>query len=751
MSERYPARVFEVYLSEVSYRLREERNVSSDQRLVLNTICKRPELRPLLGNITFCIDNDVDIYFSLDDSRTIRIGHQLLNQPVVAAFHLRHAIELSILLSKLSLDSQLERFSITAIAALHTAMLYLDDMISQEKECVLQGLPDWMQNVFARISEFGSEEARAEVAIEVIGAHLRNLYPFQHKLYPGLDIGELIGPVTVAGMKRLKGLLSIAMPTERILTRGGDTRLEVDADTGLNQYGCSPRPRPWAITFSSCTSSSISDHAFWRAEKLRQALIQDAVDGQLPDRYKSELERVRRKLTDLLQLDCIHGAQLILTPSGTDAELYALHLAMGSSSQPICNILISRTEVGSGTALAAGGRHFDSHTPMGDHSVAGDPVEGFPVDSVEVVVLDLRGEGGGLLFTEELDGRIRERVEASLAKGYRVLLHLLDCSKTGIGGPSLGVAQDLKSTYPDEVEVLVDAAQFRLGRSALHRYVNSGFMVLITGSKFFTGPPFSGALIVPPEISSKVPAMPVLPCGMRAYATRAELPATWGDFGRNLSGRQNLGLLLRWQAALWEINAFYSVSEQERLRTIEVFGTQIIRMIDANPDLKLVMAPPHERGYGQSERTWDQLPTIFTFLVYRADPESGQRRPLSYDEARYAYYCVNADIARFLPACASDRDHELAAKRCHIGQPVRIHRDNGVWVGALRIAAGARLVSGVQFDDSLGDRPESRLDREIQTAGVIFGKLSVIVKYWNELKKYNISSGANSAAGFYQF
>jgi len=751
MSSRYPAEFFNAYPSEVSYRLKEEHHINCDQRLVLNVVCKRPELRPFLGGVTFCIDNDLDTYFSLDDPKTIRIGGRLLSQPIHAAFHLRHALELSILLSNLSFESELERFTITATAALHAAMSYLNNMISQERENVLPRLPAWMRDVFMRFSDVEGEESRAGWVMGIIGMHLDDLYPFQHKLYPGLDIGMLDGSSIEIWKERLNGLLLVAIPTENLLTRGGDTRLRVDANTGLNQYGCSPRPRPWAITFSSCTSSSISEYAFWRAEKLRQALMQDAADGQLPNRYKSEMGRVRRKLTELLQLDNIHGTELIVTPSGTDAELYALHLAMGSTNQPICNILISRTEVGSGTVFAGGGRHFDSCTPMGENAMAGEPVDGFPVDSVEVVVLDLRGEGGALLSTEELDSQIRDQVLQSLAGGKRVLLHLLDCSKTGIGGPSLSTVQHLKSTYPDKVEVLVDAAQFRLERSAFHRYIKSGFMVLVTGSKFFTGPPFSGALIVPPEISSKISAMPLLPRGMSAYATRAELPDSWDGLGKNLSNRPNLGLLLRWQAALWEIDAFYSVPDKERLRTIEAFGIKIIQMIDDNPDLRLVMAPPHERGYRQTERSWDQLPTIFTFLVYRADQESGGQRPLSYDEAKHAYYCLNADIAGILPVYASDRDHELAVKRCHIGQPVRIHQENGIWVGALRIAAGARLVSGVQFDDSLGDRPESRLDREIQTAGVVFSKLSVIVKYWDDLKKYNFTCGSNTSAGFHQF
>ena len=34
--------------------------------------------------------------------------------------------------------------------------------------------------------------------------------------------------------------------------------------------------------------------------------------------------------------------------------------------------------------------------------------------------------------------------------------------------------------------------------------LDDGAIVLLTGSKFFRGPPFSGAVIVPPKIMSKL-------------------------------------------------------------------------------------------------------------------------------------------------------------------------------------------------------------------------------------------------------
>ena len=58
------------------------------------------------------------------------------------------------------------------------------------------------------------------------------------------------GPARAA----IAGALELALPLERILVAGGDTRLRVDPAHGLNRYGTAPRPRPEAVHFSSSTA-----------------------------------------------------------------------------------------------------------------------------------------------------------------------------------------------------------------------------------------------------------------------------------------------------------------------------------------------------------------------------------------------------------------------------------------------------------------------------------------------------------------
>jgi len=87
MNTEQVKQVFDSFPVETAYRLRDDAGVHSDQRLILNTVCKRPELRPLLSSITFSIDGDLDGLFSIEGAGQISVGSKLLSDPVPATFH----------------------------------------------------------------------------------------------------------------------------------------------------------------------------------------------------------------------------------------------------------------------------------------------------------------------------------------------------------------------------------------------------------------------------------------------------------------------------------------------------------------------------------------------------------------------------------------------------------------------------------------------------------------------------------------
>jgi len=748
ITRKHVQRTFKEFASRPLYSFSPDNSVTADDRLVVASVCKRPELRPLLRNIVFSIDNLHNLPFILLSDRGITIDRRVLKTPVLAAFHLRHALELVTLRSCLPDERSLSMSLAVAMAAFHTALSYLEGMIGQERILVRDNFPAWEQRIAGIFREYtGNEEVETEHSALVTDC--LDLLRLEGQEIQDVRTEEIQSAVATT-LKRLKALLPLSCPAEHLLMSGGDSRLIVDDETGLNTYGCSPRPRPWAITFSSCTASSISDIAFQEAEWLRQSLLLDAWKGSLIGRCEAELQHIRGSISRVFELEQVPGTEIILTPSGTDSEFYALYFAMGASEHRICNILISSTEIGSGTVYAAGGRHYDTLAPHSCDVEAGMSLEGFPCHRVGISTLELRHNNGALLTTDELNSATETLVTKAINKGERVLIHLLDCSKTGIGGPGIDTIRELRRKHPALVTVVVDAAQMRLGRESLRRYLGEGFMVLFTASKFFTGPPFSGALLVPPTVAREVPGLDPLPPGFTSYSTRWDLPHVWQKLATALEPEANLGLLLRWRSAIWEMTAFHSVSSSDKYRTLKTFGKEILRMIQDSPDLNLVMAPPHERGSRGQGVSWDQLPSIFTFLVHHRN-EAPVRQPLSYDETCIAYRCLNMDVSHLLPIQASDREYELARKRCHIGQPVRIQQEGGRWVGGLRIAAGARLVSGVEFDDALGETPCERLETEIRTVRIILFKLSVIVKYWTDLSEYDLCKGIKPGAGYYLY
>lgn len=73
-------------------------------------------------------------------------------------------------------------------------------------------------------------------------------------------------------------------------------------------------------------------------------------------------------------------------------------------------------------------------------------------------------------------------------------------------------------------QVVVDACQLRSDPANIVEYVAKGFITLVTGSKFFCGLPFSGAVLLPPATLAEIEAgIEHLPRGLDDYFTRHEV------------------------------------------------------------------------------------------------------------------------------------------------------------------------------------------------------------------------------------
>ncbi|CAN0444541.1 unnamed protein product, partial [Discosporangium mesarthrocarpum] len=121
---------------------------------------------------------------------------------------------------------------------------------------------------------------------------------------------------------------------------------------------------------------------------------------------------------------------------------------------------------------------------------------------------------------------VRDAMESSPSRV--VVVHVVMGSKTGLCSPSMKNIEDLQQQYGERLVVVMDACQLRTNLSCVADNASRGFLTLITGSKFFCGPPFSGAVILPAEAMRELEegagaATGTLPSGIKDYFTCYEV------------------------------------------------------------------------------------------------------------------------------------------------------------------------------------------------------------------------------------
>jgi hypothetical protein len=492
-------------------------------------------------------------------------------------------------------------------------------------------------------------------------------------------------------------------PLDRLLSTGGDPRLAVNPASGFNEYGCRPYPYPEMLSFSSSTATSISQRGYDRAQAARQALMRSAIAVGIEAAFDERMEAMRYELRGYLGLSPT-GADVVFSPSGTDAQLLALFLARALLGAALTTVVVGADQTGSGTINTARGCHFSAATANGSRVQKGEPIAGLAhsVESIGLRLLDDAGEAYSLIASDDM---VLAAVESSVARGRKVLLQAMDSSKFGWRAPSDRCLDEIAKRWPGQVRVVIDACQMRLGRARLRNYLDRGYMVIITGSKFFTGPPFSGALLVPSALAADLDMASVVPSGLLEYVSRSDLPRDWPNLRSHFPVRNNLGQWLRWEAALEEIGAYYRVPPEFRLSALTTFGKGVGRIIDASPSLVLLPQQPGPEDSSGDDEELSQR-TIFPFMVRHCG------RFLSLDDCRMLYRALARDAGN---------DPGADEKSCLIGQPVALGRGEKLQAAALRFSASARLVSEAFSPDQAIAR--GNLQRAIDDVGTVATKL----------------------------
>ncbi|WFU11361.1 hypothetical protein QA646_23460 (plasmid) [Rhizobium sp. CB3090] len=467
------------------------------------------------------------------------------------------------------------------------------------------------------------------------------------------------------------------------LISGGDERLECESATGLNMYGHGPSPRPQDLAFGSSTASTISAPAFAAVGAYHAGLLQEMETRPAADIYAREIARMRAKLLRLLGLDQSSGSSqvdAIMATSGTDIHLFAAALLARQDDRTLMTITLMGNETGSGVMTAASGRHFMSRVSNNRPVAKGEELS--PGHATRNATVAVRNADGTLRSDEEIESELRGLIELARAAELRCLLVVTDVSKTSLLAPGLETVFRLKERFGAMLDIMIDACQFRVSAATIRAYLAQGFLVAVTGSKFLAGPIFSGALLCPPQMSDRLKQRP-LPLALADYCAKADWPEGW--VARDvLTDHANFGLLLRWKAALFELERFISMPEEKVIAVLSAFAEAVGERLKRDGAFELLDSRPIDRNrlWGRSHAArWDEMPSIFSFYLH--NPHRGGI--LTATETAAVYKNLAAEQSGLAPV--------------RLGQPVRCADFGDMPASALRICLSAPLI--VQASESV--------------------------------------------------
>jgi hypothetical protein len=363
-----------------------------------------------------------------------------------------------------------------------------------------------------------------------------------------------------------------------------------------------------------------------------------------------------------------------------------------------------------------------------------DPTKGrrvWPSADIDVAVVPVRDDAGLPLRQAEIESAVAVRLRAARDRRRRLLLHVLLGSKTGISAPTRSYVASIDCPS-DEVDVVADSCQLRVAAESLGQLVRAGWMVQISGSKFLTGPPFSGALVLPARLRERQHEVARLLAEAPEVLSVSYWSSYWrAAFGATSSRPTSFGPLLRWVGALVELALFRAVPPDLAKHAFDAFRLELRERLASSRFLAEV-DPPHACDAETNAQGWDFASfagsSIICFAPLAADGAGGLRR-LDFKEADRLFRLLNANIEARL----GDLDPlgaALARQPVHIGQPVDLVPGSEQPNVILRLVIGARFFSTICM---AGSRADAALDAEIADAVRCLDKAELILSKWHIL------------------
>jgi len=603
---------------------------------------------------------------------------------------------------------------------------------------------------------------------------------------------------------------------ESLLTSGGDDRTLIDPTTGKNKYHIRPRPIDTElgdIFRGSCTGNPPTARGFDAARRLYDEFIAPLLSGEakeehdegdevssstssisraarlatrlahlrsdlaapdLDDAVRSVMSDQRNRLSKLLNLP--NGAEVLLCPSGSDAEYLPLAVARtlmaaddrkrsrssGKSTEQkkkektIVNGVTQFKEVGAGTSVASVGRYFSSTAPLlGD--VAGFEVDTPPPhlsgfgptvvdESRSHIVAARRADGTAEKANEEMKQFVNDHCSSDNTDSYYPIVHGVFGGKTGLRDAHCA---DMPTTTVGKAGAtsltVVDACQGRFTADELASWLSNDSLVLFTSSKFYQGPPFCGAVILPPGIAARLADVTVedllfdrdddeSECvtdmftedGLGAFLTDKELPPClecWHSFLAPSSTRPspdiNVGLALRWESGLAGMEALSDVDDDERDAIVADWAGAVEDMVKV------------EGGNGEHlDAWWIERSIVSIRVARRSAVGEATTEWMGMGDLRKLYAWMSEDVSgRIQGVIGSEEDAEALSKIAYIGQPVDVSESHGI----VRIALGAESMLSYRNDNK----------KTLEEDRWVVKKMAAIAKHFEALDNYCEDGGDN--------
>lgn len=650
-------------------------------------VLKRFNTVPKINNINIITSTSEPNIFKIVPNKSIIIGTSFLNKPALALVYLRYGIEWQLWYK--ALNSEKYDTALCDLAALEVTKIFYKLLPKDDKE-KLENLDYFLLNLIKNDTDF---------SVETLLNH------------PELQALHGVNNTNKIFKKTWKTIVkNLAKPTEYLLMDGGDLRLNIDEIDLLNKYGCRPFPRPDAFTFSSSTATSVSNFAFDKTDKVRSILIRNSLKNGFKNATIEFSELLKNNLKKIFKLN--EESEIIFSPSGTDSSLQIAAITQIFSDKEITHVLVASDETGSGVPSALKGCHFENTTALNFPVKKGDKIEGFR--DVDLIKIPFRDENGSLKSSKQLDEEVYDAIYKTNEQGRHIVLHTMDQSKLGYQSPSDELIRRLDTLSKLSIQIVVDASQLRLDPKDIQNYLNKGYIVTITGSKYFTGPPYSGALLLPKSVSKVILSVKnSLPAGLTQYYNHSDWPISW-FCSNDLSDGYNYGSYTRWNAAIVEMDRYYKTPILYRNMGIEMFCNFVEDSIKEATFLEPIYDNETKtNSYNSKEFGIRNIRTIFPFFILK------NNEVLSVDKVKKLYTLLNSDLSDQFEDSPLEIIR-LAAQKCHIGQAVDVKYGNDIESAVLRISLGARVIS-----DSWVNRDISLFFRNIEAQ---MSQITIIIK-----------------------